>query len=177
GQPQQGSSAHAHTLAGSRPCGRFATVVEGELALFGRQALCPTRGRSHQSRKPLSKDGAGTGRIAAKELADMDGQPHRRGGPGQVSDRAIVVAMDGARALATQWATRLGLCRGKFEVNALLGRRNGVQTEVRQPRKQEIGQHQDMISSKATGSENRNLLLYPVDDQPASPKTPESPVR
>ena len=136
GQPQQGARTNGHTLTTSGPGAGLATLVKGQLPLFGTQALGAAGGGREQRRQALGEHLALTGRIAAKELADVEGQPHRRVGPWQVGDGASVATMDGARKLAAERAACLDMQRGQFKANMLVGRHNSIQAEAGQPGKQ-----------------------------------------
>lgn len=93
---EEGARTDGHTLASRRPRAGFTALVESDVSLFSAQTLGTACGRCNQRRETFGKDSTRTGWVAAKELADVDREPHRGGGPWQIGDGAIVATMDGA---------------------------------------------------------------------------------
>jgi len=161
GQPQQGAGTDGHTLTSRGPGAGLATLVKGQLPLFRTQALGPAGGGSEQRRQALGEQHTWAGRIAAKELADVDREPHRRAGPRQVGDGASVAAVDGARGLAAEGAACLGLQRRQFKANMVVGRRDGIQAEAGQPGKQKVCQHCDTVGTGLQEAKPRTSYCTP----------------
>jgi hypothetical protein len=95
-QAQQRIGADGHGQVPGQACPRLAAERDAKFMVHRVEPLGPAREPQRNPAQGLSKGLPGTGRVAAVEPLDLDAQHHRAALRGQITEAALIAAMDAA---------------------------------------------------------------------------------
>jgi hypothetical protein len=93
-QPEQRGSTGQHAVPARQPCPGLSTQGAREIEQAALEGLGPPTPRRSQFWSLLGEDAARTAPVGTEEAADMEVQGDATLGPGQVSQGALITAVD-----------------------------------------------------------------------------------
>jgi hypothetical protein len=129
-QSEQRGSTGQHALPARQPCSGLSTHGARQIEQATLEGLGPPTPRRRQFWSLLSEDAARTAPLRTEEAADMEVQGHAAMGPGQVSQRALIAAVDPMRSTRAERAARGATRAAELHNHALLGDPDAFKAEA-----------------------------------------------